>query len=386
MTKTKLNVAIIGGGFMGRTHSNGYHQAKTFFDLPLEPVKKVVCDSELENAQRLAARFGWEETAADWREVIARPDIDLIDICTPVHTHAAIALAAVKAGKAVYCEKPLTATLAEAREVVAAVKTTGVPNMCSFITRAAPAVTLARQMVEEGLIGQIFEWRSTFLQAWLVDPAFPLTWRLRKETAGSGALSDLGSHSLDLARWLVGEVAAVSGQLHTYTKERSIPVKDIGRNSIPSGKMGAVTVDDVAWATLRFENGAFGSMEASRMATGRLCAHRFEIHGSKGALAYDFMRLNELEYFNNEEPRRLQGWRTIHATLPVHPYMSAWWPAGHSIGYEHSFTHLISNFIQNIAAGKPTTPNFEDSARVQAIMEAVERSNESRAWAEVEAL
>ncbi len=386
MSKTRVNVALIGGGFMGRTHSNGYQQARAFFDLPLEPFKKVVCDREPENAQKLAGRFGWEDTSTDWMEVVNRPDIDLVDICTPVHTHAEIAMAAIRAGKAVYCEKPLTRTLAEARELVEAVKAAGVPNMCNFNTRAVPAVALAREMMDEGLVGEIFEWRSVFLQSWLIDPTFPLTWRLRKETAGAGALADLGSHSLDLARYLVGEVSTVSGQLHTYTKERPIPVKDIGRNSIPSGKMGAVTVDDAAWATLRFANGAFGSMEASRMSTGRLCTHRFEIHGSAGALAFDFMRMNELEYFNNNEPRRLQGWRTIHATTPAHPYMKNWWPAGHSIGYEHSFTHAVANLMEGMATDKPVSPSFEDSARVQAVMEAIELSHEKRGWVEVEAL
>ncbi len=386
MAKPKVNIALIGGGFMGRTHSNGYHQARTFFDLPMEPVKKVICDRELENAQKLAERFNWEEVQTDWREVVTRPDIDIVDICTPVHTHAEIALAAIQAGKAVYCEKPLSSTLAEANGLVAAARAAGVTNMCNFNTRATPAVALAREMIDEGLVGQVFEWRSVFLQSWLIDPGFPLTWRLRKETAGAGALGDLGSHSLDLARFLVGEISAVSGQLHTYTKERPVPIKDIGRNSIPSGKMGAVTVDDAAWATLRFENGAFGSMEASRMATGRLCAHRFEIHGSQGALAFDFMRMNELDYFNNNDSRRLQGWKTIHATTPAHPFMKYWWPAGHSIGYEHSFTHAIVQFIEGMAAGKPVTPSFEDSARVQAVMEAIERSNETRGWVEVEVI
>ena len=383
MSKAKVNIALIGGGFMGRTHSNGYNQARTFFDLELEPVKKVICDTEPENAKKLAERFNWTEIQSDWREVVNRPDIDIVDIATPVHTHKEIALAAIRAGKAVICEKPLTSTLDEAREVLAAAKAAGTPNMINFNTRATPAVAFAREMIDEGRVGQVFEWRSVFLQSWLIDPQFPLTWRLRKETAGAGALSDLGSHSLDLARFLVGEIAAVSGNLHTYTRERPIPVKDIGRNSIPSGKMGEVTVDDSAWAILRFANGAFGSMEASRMSTGRLCSHRFEIHGSQGALAFDFMRLNELEYFNNNEPRRLQGWRTIHATTPDHPYMKAWWPAGHSIGYEHSFTHAIANFIAGLASGKPVSPSFEDSAHVQAVMEAIEQSDQSRAWVNV---
>ncbi len=380
MSKRKVNVAMIGAGFMGRTHSNGYHQANTFFDLELEAVKKVICDTERENAEKLAGRFGWDEVQTDWREVVSRPDIDIVDVATPVHTHKEIVLAAVKAGKAVICEKPLTATLSEAREVMAAIQAAGTPNMINFNTRATPAVALAKEMMEEGLVGQVYEWRSVFLQSWLIDPQFPLTWRLRKETAGSGALSDLGSHSLDLARFLVGEIAEVSGHLHTYTRERPIPVKDIGRNSIPSGKMGSVTVDDAAWATLKFCDGAMGSMEASRMATGRLCSHKFEIHGSQGALAFDFMRLNELEYFNNNEPRRLQGWRTIHASTPLHPYMKAWWPAGHSIGYEHSFTHAIANFLTGLAEGKPVSPSFEDSVRVQAIMEAIEQSAQVGTW------
>jgi len=384
MEKPKLNVALIGYRFMGRTHSNAFRQASAFFDLPVEPVMKVLCGRNTEAAQKVADAFGWEEVMGDWREVVARPDIHVVDIATPGHTHRDIAVAAAEAGKAVICEKPLANSLAEALEMVRAVEAAGVPNMCNFNFRRTPAVALAAKMIREGALGQIYHWRGIFLQSWLVDPEFPLTWRLRKELAGSGPLGDLGSHSLDLARHLVGEIEAVCGTLHTYTKERPIPLNDEGRASTPGGERGPVTVDDAAWALLRFENQAFGTMEATRMATGRLTANRFEINGSRGSVAFDFERLNELQFFSLEDPRPAQGWRTIHVTAPMHPYMEAWWPAGHSIGYEHTFVHAIADFFQAYVQGKSPSPDFRDAAQTQAVLDAVERSHDARAWVEVE--
>ena len=382
--KTKVNVALIGCGFMGRAHSNGLNKLRSFFDLPVEPVKKVLCCRNAETGARLAERFSWPELATDWQEVVNRPDVDVVDIATPGITHYEIALAAIRAGKAVICEKPLASTLVEALFLTEAAERAGVINMCMFNLRTTPAITLARELIQEGAIGSINQWRGAFHQGHLVDPNFPLIWRLRKEAAGSGALGDLGSHSIDMAHFLVGKITEVCGMLHTFTKERWIPVKDIGRDSIPTDKKGEVTVDDAVWSLLQFENGARGSMEATRMATGRLMANQFEIFGSQGGLAFNFTNMNELEFFSMNDPARIRGWRTINVTNPAHPYMKAWWPAGHPIGYEHTFVHAYANFFTALAEGKPAEPTFRDAAKVQAVMEAIEKSDQSRAWTKVE--
>lgn len=383
MKKPVVNIAMIGSGFMGRAHSNAFRQVRSFFDLPVEPVLKVLGARNPTTGARVAGNFGWQEVAADWRDIIYRPDIQVIDIGTPVHNHAEIAISALEAGKAVICEKPLAADLAQAQLMAQVAKRTGMLNLCTFNTRSVPAVAYARQLIQSGAIGKINQWRAAFQQSWLVNEDFPLTWRLRKETAGSGALGDLGSHSIDLARFLVGEVESVSAMMHTFTKERWLPVQDEGRSSAPSNRKGQVTVDDAVWSLLKFEGGAFGTMEATRKATGRLCANRFEVYGSEGGFAFDFTRLNELEYFSIHDPQALQGWRTIHVTLPEHPYAGRWWPAGHSLGYEHSFTHMLADFFQAYASGEKASPDFEDAARTQAVIDAIERSDISREWVKV---
>jgi predicted dehydrogenase len=383
MQKPKVNIALIGSGFMGRAHSNGLRQAASFFDLPVEPVLKVLAARNPETGSRLARQFGWEKTVQNWTEVLDDPDIQVVDIVTPVHTHAEFATAALSAGKAVICEKPLAWNLAEAVRIAEAAEKAGLPNYCTYNIRCTPAIKYARQMIEAGELGELTQWRGTFQQSWLVDTDFPLTWRLRKETAGGGALADIGSHSLDLARYLVGEIEAVSAMMKTYTKERWIPVKDEGRNSIPTDKKGEVTVDDAAWSLLRFENGVLGTMEATRMASGQLCANRFEIYGRRGALSFDFMRLNELQFFSLADPRERQGWRTINVTLPVHPYAKNWWPAGHSLGYEHTFANAFADFFQAYAEGRSPAPDFRDAAKTQAVMEAIEKSAASTAWVNV---
>lgn len=383
MPKPTVNIALIGYGFMGRAHSNALHQVKAFFNPPVEPRLRVLCGRNVDAARAVAEAFGWEETVADWREAVARPDIHVVDIATPVHTHREIALAAARAGKAIICEKPLACSLAEALEMAQAVEAAGVLNLCNYNYRRTPAVALAAQMVRAGQLGELFHWRSQFLQSWLVDPNFPLTWRLQKEKAGSGALGDLASHSIDLARYLVGEVEAVCSMLHTYTRERPLPLRDVGRASVPGSERGPVTVDDAAWALFRFRNGARGLLEVTRMATGRLTAHRFEINGREGSLAFDFERLNELLYFSRRDPLEAQGWRTIHVTQPVHPYMGAWWPAGHSIGYEHTFVHALADFFRAYVEGRPCAPDFRDAAQTQAVLEAIALSAEVGRWVEV---
>jgi len=383
MPKPSVKVALLGSGFMGRAHSNGLRQADSFFDLPVEVVRQVLVARNPETGAKVARSIGWHELVQDWRDVINREDIDVIDIGTPGFTHAEIAIAAMKAGKAVICEKPLANTLAEAVEMGRVARETGVLTMCNYNLRATPAVALARKMITEGMLGKVHQWRAAFQQGWLVNKNFPLTWRLQKEKAGSGALGDLGSHSIDLARSLVGEIQSVNAMLHTFTRQRPIPIRDEGRYSMPSGEMGEVTVDDSVWAMLSFENGAYGSMEATRMATGQMAGNRFEVYGSKGGIIFDFMRLNELQYFNLEEDDKYQGWRTINVTGLMHPYMEGWWPKGHSLGYEHTFANIFRDFFTNYAAGKPATPDFLDAIKTQAVLEAINTSAADKQWKEV---
>ena len=370
----KLNVALIGHRFMGRAHSNAWRQARHFFDLPCEPVLKVICGREEATTAQAADKLGWEAYSTSWQDVVSRDDIDVVDICTPGDSHEAIAIAAAEAGKAVFCEKPLANDVAAAVRIRDAAEKAGVMHMLCHNYRRAPAVALARRMIEAGEIGEIRHYRGTYLQDWIVDPAFPRVWRLEKARAGSGALGDIASHSLDLARSLVGEVAAVSGLLETFVKER--PLED-GRGT------GAVDVDDAALALLRFENGAIGSVEGSRFCPGRKIWNRFEINGSRGSLAFDLERMNELEVYREEGPD--SGFRTILATDPAHPYVEGWWPPGHIVGYEHTFIHTVVDLVRAIDTGEPVSPNFEDGVRNQRVLEAIERSSASQKWQPVAA-
>ncbi len=381
--KSEVRIALVGSGFMGRAHSNGLRQVDTFFDLPVRVVRKVLVARNPETGGRLAAAFGWEELEQDWRSVLERDDIDVVDIVTPGLTHAEIAIEAMKAGKAVICEKPMANSLAEARAMAAEAESAGVLTMCNYNLRATPAISLARKMILDGKLGRIHQWRAAFQQGWLVNKDFPLTWRLQKEKAGSGALGDLGSHSIDLARMLVGEIQSVNGLMHTFTRQRPIPVRDEGRYSKPSGEFGEVTVDDSTWAMLAFESGAIGTMEATRMATGQLVGNRFEVYGDKGGIRFDFMRLNELQFYDATREGEVQGWSTINTTGPMHPYMEGWWPKGHSLGYEHTFAHLFRDFFTAYAAGVPAEPDFADSLRTQAVLAAIETSAVDRRWVDV---
>jgi predicted dehydrogenase len=305
--------------------------------------------------------------------VVERKDIDIVDICTPGDSHAEIALAAAAAKKVVFCEKPLANTVPEAETMLKAVQDAGVVHMLCHNYRRAPAVMLAKQMIGEGRIGDLHHYRGTYLQDWITDPQFPRVWRLEKSKAGSGALGDIASHSLDLARFLVGEVKEVAGLLHTFVHERPLP-------DDPK-KKGKVDVDDAALSLLRFENGAIGSVEATRFALGRKNYNRFEINGSKGSLAFDLERMNELEFYTEEGSE--SGFRTILATDATHPYMSGWWPPGHIIGYEHTFTHTVLDLLQAIADGKTPVPNFEDGVRNQKLLAAIEQAAESKGWVSV---
>jgi len=374
----EVNVALIGYAFMGRAHSNAYRQVSRFFSPKLTPRLKVVCGRDRKKVARAAAQLGWEEWATDWREVVAREDIQVVDVVTPGDSHAEIAIAAAKAGKAVLCEKPLANTVKEAKAMVAAVQKAGVTNMICHNYRRAPAVVLARQLVASGKLGRIYHYRGTYLQDWIVDPELPLLWRFQKEKAGSGALGDILSHSLDLGRYVLGaEVTEVAGALETYIKHRPL-LED-------PKKKGRVTVDDAALCLVRFANGALGSIEGTRLAPGRKNYNRFEVNGSKGSLAFNLERLNELEYFSSEDEGSVQGFHQIMVTDAAHhQYIKGWWPPGHLIGYEHTFVHTVYDFLEAVASGKRVRPDFEDGLRNQAVMEAIERAAQTRRWVKVQ--
>jgi predicted dehydrogenase len=370
--KKKLNVALIGYQFIGRAHSNAWRQVGRFFDLPLEPVLKVVCGRNKVDVEKAAGTLGWEEAATSWQEVVARKDIDVVDICTPGDSHMPVAIAAAEAKKVVFCEKPLANTLADAQKMLDAVTRAGVLHMLCHNYRRVPAVALARQLIDEGRLGTIRHYRGVYLQDWIVDPEFPRVWRLEKAKAGSGALGDIASHSLDLARYLVGEIAEVTGLMKTFITERPLP---------GSKTKAPVDVDDAALSLLRFENGAIGSVEGSRFAPGRKNYNRFEINGSKGSLVWDLERLNELELYVEEGPN--SGFRQVLATDGKHPYVSAWWPPGHMLGYEHSFTNTVHDLVQAVAAQKLPKPNFEDGVKNQRVLDAIESSATSGRWAKI---
>jgi predicted dehydrogenase len=369
----ELNVALIGYKFMGRAHSNAYRQVGPFMSPRLAPRMKVLCGRDATAVSQAAASLGWEETATDWREVVRRDDIHLVDVSTPGDSHAEIAIAAAEAGKAILCEKPLANTVAEAEAMLAAVEKAGVVHMLCHNYRRIPAVMLAKRIIEVGDLGQIYHYRGTYLQDWVVSPELPLLWRFRKEKAGSGALGDIASHSLDLARFLVGEIVEVSGDLETFIKERPLPDDP--------ASTGSVTVDDAAIALVRFAGGALGTIEGTRLAPGRKNHNRFEINGSKGSLAFDLERMNELELYQESAAADRRGFRRILVTDPEHhPYIGSWWPPGHIIGYEHTFTHTVYDLLEGIADGTSPRPDFADGVRNQKVLAAWERSASSRRW------
>jgi predicted dehydrogenase len=388
MNKRKLNVALIGYQFMGKAHSNAYRQVARFFDdLEVEPVLKVICGRNEENVRKAAQKYGWEEYDTSWERVVERKDIDLVDVSVPGNMHAPIAIAAANAGKMVLCEKPLANTLAEARQMYEAVQKNKVPNALCHNYRFAPAVQLAKQLIEEGRIGKIYHFRGTYLQDWIVDPNFPLVWRLQKEVAGSGAHGDLNAHLIDMARFLVGEIAEVSGMMETFIKQRpKLAASDDRLGGVASTEMGEVTVDDAALFLVRFENGAIGSIEATRFALGRKNYNRFEINGSKGSLVFNLERMNELEVYLQDDPPHIRGFRVVQASDSVHPFMSAWWPVGHIIGYEHTFINLVYTMLKAFSKGEEFKPNFEDGVRNQAVLEAVDISSQQKRWVSVSEL
>jgi predicted dehydrogenase len=380
-----INVGLVGYKFMGKAHSNGYRQVAHFFpDVKLRPVLHTLCGRDAAAVREAADQFGWAEIETDWRQLVANPAIDLVDISTPGDSHAPIAIAAAANGKHIFCEKPLANTLDEARQMIAAAQSAGVVGMVNFNYRRVPAVQLAKRLIDDGRLGTIYHWRAVYLQDWIMDPNFPLVWRLQKDQAGSGTLGDLGAHIVDLARMLLGEITEITGMTETFIKQRPILAGTTGGLGAAGGQeMGEVTVDDAALFLARFANGAVGTFEVTRFAKGRTNFNSFEINGSKGSLRFNLERLNELEVLLEDEQTDVAGFRSVLVSNgSVHPYWNAWWPAGHIIGWEHTFTHTVYDLLNGIADGVSPAATFEDGLRCQAVLDAVERSAGSKQWVE----
>jgi predicted dehydrogenase len=383
-----VNVGLIGYKFMGKAHSNAYKSVGMFFPLEDRVVMKAICGRDRDGVKKAAETWGWESFETDWKKLIKRKDIDVVDISTPGNLHAEMAIAAARAGKHVICEKPLANSLAEARDMLKSVQKAGVKNMVFFNYRRVPAVAFARQMIREGKLGEIYHFRAAYLQDWIVDAEFPLVWRLDKKIAGSGALGDIGAHIIDLSLFLVGEISEVVADLKTFIKKR--PLLESGSAFFAQKKagppqLGTVTVDDAALFIARFKNGAMGSFEATRFATGRKNANQFEIYGSRGALSFNLESLNELHYYSKDDSATEQGFKRVLVTDGGHPYLKAWWPPGHIIGYEHTFTNALSDFFRALENGQPVMPDFGEGVKVQAVLDAVEKSAGRKKWMKVEA-
>ncbi|MEU1811279.1 Gfo/Idh/MocA family oxidoreductase [Micromonospora aurantiaca] len=386
-----LRVGMVGYAFMGAAHSQAWRTVNRVFDLPARVRMALVCGRDEPKVAEAADRLGWDGYTIDWRRLVESDEIDVVDICTPGDSHREIALAALAAGKHVLCEKPLANSVAEAREMTEAAaraRESGVRAMCGFNYRRVPAVALMRQLVADGRIGEIRHVRATYLQDWIVDPQFPLVWRLQKDRAGSGALGDIGAHIIDLTQYVTGQlVTGVSALTETFVRQRPLVAGSSGLAAQADGNgnaMGQVTVDDAAVFVARLDGGALATYEATRFATGRKNALRVEINGSRGSVVFDLERLNELEFLDATRPAAEQGFNRILVTEPDHPYLGAWWPPGHIIGYEHSFTHQARDFVEAVATGADPAPSFADALQVQLVLDAVTRSAERSAWTEVE--
>src|SRR5437016_495873 len=387
VTRRTLAVGLIGYNFMGKAHSNAWRQAPHFFDLSAGVRMKTIYGRNRAADKKAATKLGWENAQTDWRRVIDDSKIDIVDICTPNDTHCEIAIAAAQAGKAVLCEKPLARNIDEAEKMVRAVKKARVVNMVCHNYRRVPAIVLAKQMIERGEIGDhIFHFRARYAQDWIIDPNFPLVWRLRSDIAGSGALGDIFSHIVDLARYLVGEFREVCATTETFVKKR--PIREIGRVGAlrrPDAAarrpyLGKVTVDDAVTMIGRFGNGSLASLEATRFAPGRKNSITLEINGSDGSLFFDLEEMNRLKFYSRRDPKDRQGFRDIIVTEPSHPYIDNWWPPGHIIGYEHTFTHTIADFVKAVVGQRSVRPNFADGLQNQRVLSAVNRSAESGKW------
>jgi myo-inositol 2-dehydrogenase/D-chiro-inositol 1-dehydrogenase len=376
----KLNIGMVGYGFMGRTHSNAFRQAGIFFDLPYEPVLKAICARNAERANAFAAQWGYESALTDWRELIDSPEIDLIDIASPNDTHAEIAIAAAKAGKMVMCEKPLGRNAGESEAMVAAVEGAGVPNMVWYNYRRVPAVTLAKQLIDEGRLGRIFHYRAKFLQDWTISSDLPQggegLWRLDASVAGSGVTGDLLAHTIDTAMWLNGPIEEVTAVTETFIKQRKHNL---------TGKVEPVGIDDASLFLARFQNGSLATFEATRYARGHKALYTLEINGENASIIWDLHDLHRLQYFDHRDEGRLRGWRSLHITDRDHPYMSHWWVPGLQIGYEHTFVHQAADFLTALGEGKAAAPTFRDGLLTDDVTGAVLESAAKRSWVKVRA-
>jgi predicted dehydrogenase len=376
-----LGIGMVGYAFMGRAHSQAWRNVASFFDLPYRPRMAAICGRDPDAVAAAAARLGGAAAETDWKRLVQRDDVDLVDVCTPGSSHAEISIAALEAGKHVLCEKPLANTVEEARAMATAAERAaaqGVRAMVGFNFRRVPAVALARELVAAGRLGAIRHVRAAYLGAHLLDPEFPLVWRLQASEAGSGALGDLGAHAIDLAQYVAGDrITGVSALTETFVPERPLPGGG-------GGQLGPVTVDDAALFIARFGGGAVGGFEATRFATGHDEGLRVELNGERGSLVWELGAFNELRFFDAGDDPATQGFRRIQVTRSVHPYAAAWWPEGHSIGYEHTFTHEVRDLLEAIAAGRDPAPSFADGLQVQEVLDAVQRSAASGAgWTEV---
>ena len=387
-TRQTLGVGMIGYAFMGAAHSQAWRSAPRFFDLPAGLRMSVLAGRDEARAKAAADRYGWDDVETDWTRLVARDDVDIVDICTPGDTHAEMAIAALQAGKHVLCEKPLANSVAEAEAMAAAARQAaarGQRAMCGFTYRRVPAARLMADLVAGGAIGTLRHVRASYLQDWLVDPAAPMSWRLEKHRAGSGALGDIGAHAIDLAQYVTGDlITGVTALSSTFVARRPIPAADgfLGTNAAAGGEYGEVTVDDATVFFARTASGALATFEASRFATGHKNGLRLELNGSAGSIIFDLERMNELLIYDAREENA--GFRTVLVTEPSHPYIAAWWPPGHTLGYEHAFTHQVRDFVDGIASGQDVHPTFDDALGVQRVLAAVAQSaGEGARWVDV---
>ena len=375
MPQKSLNVGLIGYGFMGRAHSNAYRKVNQFFDLAYQPVLKAACARDRAKLQPFAERWGWKSFETDWRKLIERPDIDLIDISSPNDTHREIAIAAAQAGKMVVCEKPLAMNAREGEEMTKAIEAAGVANMVWFNYRRVPAISLAKQLIDEGRLGRIFHYRAKYLQDWTISTDVPqggaTLWRLDIDVAGSGVTGDLLAHSIDTAIWLNGAIATVSGMTETFVKERVHQL---------TGKKQKVGIDDACAFLARFANGSLATFESTRYARGRKNQNTFEINGEHGSIFFDLEDPHRLQYFDHRVDAHVQGWQSIHVTAFEHPYMKKWWVPGCTIGYEHTFINALADFLAGLESGKPARPDFRDALETQYVCDAVLHSAKTGAW------
>lgn len=385
MGKKKLNVGMVGYKFMGKAHSNAYRQVTRFYDdLEVEPVLKTICGRDENGVKRAADTMGWESYETDWRKLIERKDIDIIDIVTPGNMHAEIAIAAAKAGKHVFCEKPLGNTSEQAKAMLDAVNEAGVMHAIYFNYRKAPAVFLAKKLIDDGVLGKIYHWRGVYLQDWIKDPNFPLVWRLKKETAGSGVNGDLNAHLLDMSRYLIGEITEVTSLMDTFVKQRpELAETDDRMGGTASDKMGDVTVDDVTLCLARFNNGAVGTFEATRFAAGRKNYNRFEVNGSLGSIVFNMERPNELEVYTEDTTTGTYGFRTVSVTAGQDPYSGHFWPVAHNLGYEHTFINLLYDAFIALGKGECPSPNFNDGYINNVVLDTIEKSAQTKNWEKI---